>query len=664
MAFSDNPKSDKFAKNSEKSLIALKNILLQENGFLSRSVSPDFGVDENVELLYFDGKEYTGASNKHFAIQLKSVSKKNPYITIGGRKHIKLQFETSRLGYLLRNPPAFGLIVVFDLNSEKLYFEFAEKIYYNLKDKNNGDGWQSQKLITIHIDLNNILDAKSAKVIYSQMISRHNNATLCFNAFGEHYGIKVYEKQIIENKIDFNNPNILVKELNTKGWGLIQKNEFSIIIFMLNNILQREILSSSNLLAIAATTYCESGNFIDSQYYLKKYNQKFDSKDSHYNSLEFIKYKTDFALGELNHEAYLKALEKIKEQAEGKYNQIIIQINLLHIKLLTETKNRNYNKNTLEDIISIIKNLESSGLNDFMVYTLSSHNIFNIIMYYITYITSTVGDFKLRGSVNLPIYVEEIFEFRKKETLFDQLIKSTLAKIWEYAEENNESYLKASCLQNTVNYFFIKNLNSLMMDVPNLLPLEKSKDDFETKINQAFSAANLYEELGRYKDAYTSLGLAYELTALFYYTEGKIINNELSVIRDLIKEFSYRHSFNLFESQVEDYFNIKRNSPDLKSELIDEYVDIILKTLKLPEDRRVNITSNIKDTKRFEKLIKSKNFNLLEDLRHTKSPSTHFKYPITYILECKKCKQTSAPQNDIDIIISFMDSHDCEIKKS
>lgn len=659
MAFAGNPKSDKAGKNSQKSLVAFQSVFLMENGFITRTITPDYGVDENVELLYHTGKDYTDASGKHFAIQLKSVDSKNPYINKNGKDCIKLKFETSRLGYLLRNELPLGMVIVYDVKTGILYYEYAEDIYNQLTDIHGGESWKPQDMVMIYLNKENILNTEAAKKIHDKMLHMHQHAQMCLKAFGDNYGIKTYDDELLKGKVDFNNPIVVIEYLESVGWELIHENDFSTLLFLLGKIHQNDIFRSNKLTAIVATTYCESGQFIESNFYTSKYNQLFNDSDEYYDSLKFIKYKTNFALGNIDYEGFQSTLEGIVQSIKGEYNQIIIKINLLHIKLLKETSNKKHNEETIKDIMAITEALRTSKLNEKLTYHLSSHNTFNIIIYYINYITSSIGSIKIKESTHIPVFQSEIIIFKRKERLFEELVRRTLAGIWKYAEKNDDRYLKASCLQNTSNFFFLKSLNALMMDVPDLLTLETSREYFETKINQAFSAANLFEELGRYKDAFSSLSLAYELTALYFHTQGEEINNKLSELHLLLDEFSKQYGFSKYESQVTDYFNKKKENFIINDELIEEYADVVIDSLNLPTDRKTNIIMSMKNNNLFAKLEKSEFFNLLEDLRHTLSPSTHYKEPVTYILECKKCNQESLPTRDIDVIISYMNAHDC-----
>jgi hypothetical protein len=99
VAFNDSPEIDIYSKNSEESVLAVKQLLLQKSGFIVREENPDKGVDFDVELIL--NKQ---ASGFKFAIQLKSVQKAK-FLTKGEIQHVAFRIKTSRLGYLCRRSP-------------------------------------------------------------------------------------------------------------------------------------------------------------------------------------------------------------------------------------------------------------------------------------------------------------------------------------------------------------------------------------------------------------------------------------------------------------------------------------------------------------------------------------------------------------------------------
>src|SRR5688572_13157963 len=116
MAFDDSPNVDPSSKASEESVLAVKAFFTRRNGFISREEIPDYGCDLNVELVL----EKENASSQQFPIQIKSdgdISIINSY----GSKYISKSIETSRIGYLCRRTPAYGLVIVYDVKTGLCY---------------------------------------------------------------------------------------------------------------------------------------------------------------------------------------------------------------------------------------------------------------------------------------------------------------------------------------------------------------------------------------------------------------------------------------------------------------------------------------------------------------------------------------------------------------
>lgn len=82
---------------------------LQKKRFISREEHPVYCVDFDIELIISD----EGASSKKFAIQIKSTASVKT-AKYGTNIFSTSQFKTSRLGYLARREPAYGIIILYD----------------------------------------------------------------------------------------------------------------------------------------------------------------------------------------------------------------------------------------------------------------------------------------------------------------------------------------------------------------------------------------------------------------------------------------------------------------------------------------------------------------------------------------------------------------------
>ena len=121
MAFNDDPIVDNNSKASEESVLEIRKLLSREHGFLSREELPDYGADLDIELI---SKDKSGATGKKFAVQIKSSSSLS---FISNKEYVSFSFKTSRLGYLCRRTPGFGLIILIDWR--KTFPEYILSMY-------------------------------------------------------------------------------------------------------------------------------------------------------------------------------------------------------------------------------------------------------------------------------------------------------------------------------------------------------------------------------------------------------------------------------------------------------------------------------------------------------------------------------------------------------
>ncbi len=130
--------------------------------FIARPQTPDYGKDYDVELC-----ENSSAINVQFALQLKSVERLN---LVSGSRLVAYPIETSRLNYLSQTLCG-SLVVIYDASSKQLFYEWVAKITQTL-DK-NGTEWRGQEMVTIHIPIENILNQANKNKIHSDVLSWH-----------------------------------------------------------------------------------------------------------------------------------------------------------------------------------------------------------------------------------------------------------------------------------------------------------------------------------------------------------------------------------------------------------------------------------------------------------------------------------------------------------
>jgi hypothetical protein len=670
MAFDDNPTVDDYSKNCEDSVLAVKNLLKQKNGFICRTVAPDFGIDEDVELNLFNAEtgKYDKASNKHFSLQLKSIDKdnKDKFITKNNVKYIKLQFETSRLGYILRRPPAYGIVIIYDVREELLYFDYGENIYSRLNDIHGDDNWKKSEKPFIYIPTENILDQNSIVGIYNFMVDRHKNAQLCNIANATKYNIPVFEDCLVKNEIDFNNPDTIEKCLLDYGWTLIDSNDFIVIKSMLDNLPYSKIMVSTDLLLLSAVVNCETGNFIDADYFLKKCELNDDSNVEKLEIKAFTSFKIDFAFGRLNYNEYLKRLENLKGSASSEFNKLLVEINIIYIKLLAQNETKIIQSDIINEIEELFSNINNSDIEENKKYHLINFHSFNFNFYATNLLIEKIGEFKIKESLDIDTPLFERVENAKLILSITELSQKQSIATLEYAEKAGDEYLKANSFYSLSHYFFMFRFSIALLDNQNELLNDNIKSVFERNISYALNAYDIFQKMARNKDAYNAIIIAYEITALFQMLYNQTILNELVEIEKQIKLIEKHLQIPAHKSLVITAFNKKNKDSEnskngfgiLESDF-EKSADIFIKSLNLPKERKVNIIADMENLKFFYDNRQSDKLELLQDLRHTQKMETYYESIPSYIIICKNCGFKTLQHKNIKQLLSIFDYHKC-----
>lgn len=661
MSFNDNPIVDNAAKNSEESVNAVRNILTQKNGFIRRKEDPDFGVDEDVELII-----NSQASSKKFAVQIKSAEKLK-IIRKNEREYITLQFKSSRLGYLCRRPPAYGIIIIYDDSTKILYYEYVENIYQSLNDQHRDESWKNEEKPSIHISTENILNEEAIKSLYLKMIDRHKNNQLLLIAHGDQYGIPVHDDNITKNELDINNPKSITKFLKENGLLLIDYNELNSIQSLISRLTISDILSAKELVLLASIINCETGNFIDADYYLKKSELIDDYDDNQKNLRSFTRLKTDFVLGSFDNKIYLSKLENLLITVSGNYNSLLIKININFLKLLISIEEKHFPKNLIDEIDQVFEEIFKLNIDEKKRYNLINYQSFNLHMYSMSLFIDKLGKLQIKKSLNIPYPLTQRLTEVKEIVKILELPKKYTLEALNFANKNDDRYLKASSLYQLSHYFFMPLFNLFNFDeIPQLS--KELETGYETNINYSLNAYSEFAYLAIKNYAYNSLTLSYELLQLFKTCYNRDIGLiAVEKVEEMIKSLGKEIGFKAYNSSVLSASITKERakSNDLQGFLSDfenqlgQLAERIASGIGLPEERIKNILVDLENNQYFLKNRKSANLELLQDLRHTLSMDTYYKEKPDCLIQCKKCGFTTKTGNDIKELMTIIDKHSC-----
>jgi hypothetical protein len=661
MSFNDDPIVDNASKNSEESVNTVRNILTQKNGFIRRKEDPDFGVDEDVELIINNQ-----ASSKKFAVQIKSVEKIK-IIKKDNKEYLSLQFKSSRLGYLCRRPPAYGIIIIYDDSTKIPYFEYVEKIYQSLNDQHGDESWKQKDKPSINIPIENILNDDAIKTLYLKMIERHKNNQLLLVAHGDKYRIPVHDDKIINNEIDFNNPKHITKFLTENGLQLLDYSELNSINYLISRLTISDILSSKELILLASIINCEIGNFIDADYYLKKSELIEDYDEDQKNLRFFTRFKTDFVFGNFDNKIFLSKLENLLSTISENYNSLIIKINIIFLKLLISTEEKRFTENLIHEIDQVFGTIFSLKTDNKKKYNLINYHAFNLHMYSMGMLIDKMEKLQIQKSLNISVpIIQRVNEVKKIIEILGLPTKYTLEAL-TFANENDDKYIRATSLYQLSHYFFMLQLSLFNFD--QITPLSKELESiFKTNIQYSLNSFDEFSKLSIKKAAFNSLILSYEISLLFkicYKNDlGAISSDKISeMIKSMTKELGLKD----YDSTVLSAYSAKQRKQgnDFQSLLssnenqLEQIAEKLISAIGLPQERKINVLIDLENHQYFFKNRKSDNLELLQDLRHTLSRDTYYKEKPDCLILCKKCGFKTKTGNDIKELMTIIDKHRC-----
>ena len=652
MAFSDNPIIDSNSKASEESVLHVKSVLSQKNGFISREEYPDFGADLDVELITNEN----GASGRKFAVQIKSSIDLN---YLASDPYISFSFKTSRLGYLCRRTPGFGLIVLHDSKTGKAYFDYVEEIYNRLLDERGDDNWKYQENVSIHIPTKNVLDKDSTSGIFSRINNRFNKVETSMGLENLGFKVPIIAKHD-EEEIDFTDPVKISEALKKYGMQLLNSFDYNLLFDMLSQIPLAQITSSKELLFLSALTNSGVGKLFDADFFLKKCFSRINEYSTDEQIiLEQIKIQTDFSFGRFDHKVHLKKLENLKNKGTNKTNSLIIEIGIIRSKvMMLFSKDIEVDEKLEDEILNLIDKIEDAEIEDRIKHLLKIIHSENIGGLAVKIFGDTATVLNVRENMGINTSIEERVEKAKHVLKISKTPYTYFKQASEYAEENDDNLLYAYSLFCTSDYFLRQQFGILIMNrFQSESDLDEAKKIYESNINRSLLAYNKLIELRRLRDALSALFTASELIKLFKYVYNydiEIIDKDL--LNDKITALSTELDIQPHKSIIDDAFNHISNYTDSWSNVEDgdeeNFAKIFSEATGLNKDRIPNIVSDIKAYKLFEAKNKNPNIELLQDLRHTQSPLTMYANKPSYILVDKSTGLESSPSQDIQKLLN------------
>ncbi|MBL7684290.1 MAG: DUF4365 domain-containing protein [Flavipsychrobacter sp.] len=656
MAFNDLPIIDNPSINSEKSSIAFKILFSQSNGFISREDIPDKGCDFDVELI-LDG---TLASNWRFAVQLKSVI--NPTFIQDGA-FISYQFETSRLGYLINRKPAMGIIVLYSVTQEKMYYEYVDVIFNRLMEEKQNDTWKQNDTVSIKIPAANALDKEQMLNLHSRFKRIFENAGIMQASYGSKYNLPT----VIDNSeepTDFNNPNHVKKMLRSHGIALLSSNGLQMVLDLVSRLPMKDINSEKELQIVAAVTYCEAGRHAEASYYFERLRRRQDVSVEENETVIFAKLKNDMSLGKISIDEFSEKILQLRQGAEDTINGITLDINITHFNLIKLRILSSFNEppsKIYDDIQTTFQKIKEVNAEPIVKAQLESWNTDNFSQYIAHVRGISYAENRVRESINQPLSLHEKKEYILK---LDRLLKDFYGHL-QSLEQASKDLNNLLLLSNVYSVYIRDSLSQEidMISFYNDRPIEVQGRIARLKKNlgHAISAYKYYEEQSYFNDAYnllcSAIDLIYILRDFFGSTDDLQYNvlNEAKEGYEREFDFSYNSPFPKLISSSKNTEIAQPTVRDYK-EFNDEQIEfvsgLVLSSLKLPEDRLKNVINEFKAYRLFYTRCTNQALELIiyDPFR---TEETRYSYPTQFVIQSRISGLKTPASTDMEELLRY-----------
>lgn len=559
MSFYDDPVVDDNAKRSEESVHYVTGLFSRKNGFIHREEKPDYGVDLDVELI-LDG---IGASSKKFPVQIKSTASLSK-VKINNIDFISLAFKTSRLGYLAKRPPAYGIIALYDDTEQVCYFDYVDEIINRLSQNPAREGWDEQESVHILLPLQ-VLDKNALPALHQKFLARHQNNSLLIQEHGQKFNIPSMEPASAKQagQLDVNNPAQVANFLEIYGHLLYNESEFSALNHLLGVISRDRLNNSPRLVFLAALTYVQTGNVIEAEHYLRRAKKMpLVMQGEGIAMIEYAAARVEFMKGNVDHAYFLAEFKRAAASAESLENKLNFKINILYFELIKGMETGQFPPNYEKQITELQAEIEAAVIPEGIKHMLRCHNADSQYHFAVRGEAALYQEVKYREAMGMPVPMFEkaarAVHFMKMIEVSDQIVYAAFL----YAREHQDARLLASAAHQMGQHFFARSINLIMIEDRNKVAQDKAHVIALYDRNQYYSllAYNEFLKLNMFQNAHEALAVAYEINQICIYLSGTAIGpNTPEEMLTILREIEAQFDLLPFESGMDKFAENAQN---------------------------------------------------------------------------------------------------------
>lgn len=349
MGFHDRPIVDDSAEKSEESVNRTLSFFSKKNGFISHLIdgTNDYGVDISCQLI-----EDEGATPFKFPIQIKSRSEYEEVI-LDNERFKSFTFSTSRLGHLVRDPSACGLVIIYDQKDGRLFYETVIELYQRVRASHKDDSWKTQKSVTLKVPVKNLVGNEEVLKIHKRFLNYFKRRDQMMLDHNTNYDLPI-AKDSYEAKST-------VQILTKYGGTLFNQSRFSAICAGLDRI-PKKSFEQKEICYLAAITYTEVGNVVDAGYYFQLCDrQKSEFTNEQRDMLDIQKFRLEYFLGKKSTSELRNVLNNKSFSRETEKQVLAIKANLLGLDLREFKPTEFYDEEFINSIVETLDEIEKSN---------------------------------------------------------------------------------------------------------------------------------------------------------------------------------------------------------------------------------------------------------------------------------------------------------------
>ena len=650
MALHDQPIVDESSERSEESVLKTKSFFKRKNNFLSREEFPDYGVDLDIELLE-NGK----VNGFKFAIQIKSVIKAN---FIKDNQFFSLAFLTSRLGYLMRRLPGYGIVVIYDDSSEILYFDYVEEIIFRIRSQRKSNEWESQGTVKINIPVSNVITLDSVKGIYNRMYNRHISSRDILYLNAHTYNIP----QPLHNDNE-SGPitDLTVNNLKLDGERLFNEQKFLELDLLLEKISYSELNSNHDLQLIAAMTFSEIGKIIDADYFIRKCENSISKFSKHnVDNIQLLRLRIDYILGRLSIEQYYEEIEKLIKSLTNEKYIVNLEINQLYIDSIVIIGNRGFSKKYEDRLLEVHNKILKIDIDDSKRYQLLLLHLDTIFNYTLSKSSTKFNSYRIGRSLEGDNRKMKLIEFPNKG--LPKLINTIPQKALQVANQNNYKLLEAKSKMRIAKYFCFKEFRFFIIN--NKINLAKKESFFQNFLFLE-ECITIFRDLTQLQDLHSALSQQFEFAEIFTIIfQENLPGINLEVILEEIKQLESDLGVKQFQpSSKEHYENVTKviSFEDRFLQASDEALrgmaEIRLKSQSLPKERLQNIIDHYQKLKIIYSQRSSEQIEPKFTVSFEIGNPDDYAEPVEFILVNSKTGYTTESSVDVKKLLNDMNEN-------